>query len=228
MVNAAAGPRTSWSCAAGSLPGDLHRLWRPRDPDATTWSTATRAWATRSPGRWARRWPTRPATCTRFVGDGVLLMMSRRDRDRGAGRHQAHRVLVDNYGYGSIAALSEGPSARRASPALQLPRRCGQFADEQLPIDLAANAASSAPTVLSPRSADELRSAWRRRARTKDCRDLRRGRPKGRFGGSGAWWDVPVSEISTIPSTTEAREAYEREQLKQLAYLSSAGTKPDA
>jgi 3D-(3,5/4)-trihydroxycyclohexane-1,2-dione acylhydrolase (decyclizing) len=43
-----------------------------------------------------------------------------------------------------------------------------------------------------------------------------------RFGSSGAWWDVPVSEVSTLASTTDAREVYEREQARQRAYLSSA------
>lgn len=40
-------------CAAGSLPGDLHKMWRVRDPSVTTWSTRTPAWVTRSPAVWA-------------------------------------------------------------------------------------------------------------------------------------------------------------------------------
>ena len=43
--------------AAGGLPGELHKLWVPTAPGPTTWNTASRAWATRSPAAWASRWP---------------------------------------------------------------------------------------------------------------------------------------------------------------------------
>ena len=42
---------------------------------------------------------------------------------------------------------------------------------------------------------------------------------KGRFGGSGAWWDVPVSEVSEVDSTQQARKEYEAEVANQRLYL---------
>ena len=42
---------------------------------------------------------------------------------------------------------------------------------------------------------------------------------QGRFGGSGAWWDVPVAEVSTLESTQQAREVYERNRADQHLYL---------
>ena len=65
-INDAAGERGVVVCAAGSAPGDLHKLWRARDPPAraTTSSTATRAWATRSPAESASSSPRPSARCT--------------------------------------------------------------------------------------------------------------------------------------------------------------------
>jgi 3D-(3,5/4)-trihydroxycyclohexane-1,2-dione acylhydrolase (decyclizing) len=63
-VWAATGPRDVLVSAAGSHPGDLHKLWRPRTPRAITWNTAIPAWATRSPALWASRSPIPSARCT--------------------------------------------------------------------------------------------------------------------------------------------------------------------
>ena len=64
VVNEVSGPRDVVVCAAGSMPGDLHKLWRTRDPKGTTSSTATRAWATRSRAASGSSWPRRTGTCT--------------------------------------------------------------------------------------------------------------------------------------------------------------------
>ena len=61
IVNDAVGGHATVICAAGSLPGDLLRLWRVDDPRPITSNTASRAWATRSPPGWASAWPTRTA-----------------------------------------------------------------------------------------------------------------------------------------------------------------------
>jgi 3D-(3,5/4)-trihydroxycyclohexane-1,2-dione acylhydrolase (decyclizing) len=42
---------------------------------------------------------------------------------------------------------------------------------------------------------------------------------QGRFGGSGAWWDVPVSEVSELESTQAARQEYDEQVAGQRLYL---------
>lgn len=64
VVNNFSRPEDVVVCAAGSLPGDLHKLWRTRNPKAITSNTAIRAWVTRSPAAWASRWPTLRAKFT--------------------------------------------------------------------------------------------------------------------------------------------------------------------
>ena len=74
IVNEASGPRDVVVCAAGGLPGDLLKLWRPVDPRVTTWSTATRDGL-----RDRRRVGVKMADPSRevyvMVGDGSYLML---------------------------------------------------------------------------------------------------------------------------------------------------------
>jgi 3D-(3,5/4)-trihydroxycyclohexane-1,2-dione acylhydrolase (decyclizing) len=138
-------------------------------------------------------------------------------------------VLVDNHGFGSIAALSEGLGAQAFGTRFRYRDEAGDLAGEHLPLDFAANAASLGAAVISPRSGEELRSALAQSRENEGVTVIYvEIDPTARFGGSGAWWDVPVSEVSTVASTADARETYERERAKQLAYLSSAGTAPDS
>jgi 3D-(3,5/4)-trihydroxycyclohexane-1,2-dione acylhydrolase (decyclizing) len=164
-----------------------------------------------------------------LVGDGSWLMMSSEIVTAVQEGIKLTVVLVDNHGFGSIAALSEGVGSQAFGTRFRYRDDAGDLAGDNLPLDLAANAASLGAEVLSPRSAEELRSALAQ-ARENDRVTVIYVEidPAARFGGSGAWWDVPVSEVSTVASTTEARAAYERERANQLAYLSAAGTSPDA
>jgi 3D-(3,5/4)-trihydroxycyclohexane-1,2-dione acylhydrolase (decyclizing) len=61
-VQRAAGPDTVVMCAAGTMPGELHKLWKAGGRCPTTWNTAIPAWATRSPAPSASRWPSPTAT----------------------------------------------------------------------------------------------------------------------------------------------------------------------
>ena len=80
-------------CAAGSMPGDLHKLWRARDPDAraTTSSTATRAWATRCRARMGVKLAAPEREVFAMVGDGSYLMLPGRAGDGGRRGDQARR-----------------------------------------------------------------------------------------------------------------------------------------
>ena len=229
LVNAEARPEDVVVCAAGSLPGDLHRLWKARDPDGYNMEYGYSCMGYELAGALGAKMAAPEREVYSLVGDGSWLMMSGEIVTAVQEGIKLTVVLVDNHGFGSIAALSEGVGSQAFGTRFRYRDDAGDLAGEHLPLDLAANAASLGATVLSPRSADELRSALAEARENDEVTVIYvEIDPTARFGGSGAWWDVPVSEVSTIPSTTEAREAYEREQLKQLAYLSSAGTKPDA
>ncbi|MBK0296777.1 hypothetical protein IAE22_33195, partial [Bacillus sp. S34] len=85
------------------------------------------------------------------------------------------------------------------------------------------NAASYGAEVFSADTADTFRSALDQ-ARAHDGASVVYVRvdAQGRFGGSGAWWDVPVAEVSTLDSTRDARATYEEHKREQRLYLTQS------
>ena len=119
-------------------------------------------------------------------------------------------LLVDNYGYGSIAALSETRGSQGFACRFNYRGEDGQFSEDRIDIDLAANAASYGADVFTAATADELQKALADAAGIDNTVVIYvKVDAKGRFGGSGAWWDVPVSEVSELDSTQQARKEYE-------------------
>jgi 3D-(3,5/4)-trihydroxycyclohexane-1,2-dione acylhydrolase (decyclizing) len=220
LVNAAAGPRDVVVNAAGSMPGDLHRLWRPGDFKGYDLEYGNSCMGYEIAGALGAKMadPSRGVWC--FIGDGTFLLASQEIMTAVQERLKITVLLVDNYGYGSIAALSETRGSQGFGCRFNYRGDDGQFSDERLDIDLAANAASYGADVFTANTAEELAKALADAAATENTAVISiKVDPKGRFGGSGAWWDVPVSEVSELESTQEARRDYEEQVARQRLYL---------
>ena len=162
--------------------------------------------------------PTRDVFC--FIGDGTFLLSSQEIMTAVQEGLKLTVLLVDNYGYGSIAALSETRGSQGFACRFNYRGEDGQFSDDRIDIDLPANAASYGADVLTATTADELTQALAQAAEIDNTVVIYvKVDAKGRFGGSGAWWDVPVSEVSEVDSTQQARKEYEAEVANQRLYL---------
>jgi 3D-(3,5/4)-trihydroxycyclohexane-1,2-dione acylhydrolase (decyclizing) len=129
-------------------------------------------------------------------------------------------LLVDNSGYGSIAALSETRGSQGFACRFDHRGADGQLSGERVVIDLPANAASLGADVLTASTAVELQQALEKAAGVANTVVIYvKVDEQGRFGGSGAWWDVPVAEVSTEASTLAAREEYDRARAEQGLHL---------
>jgi 3D-(3,5/4)-trihydroxycyclohexane-1,2-dione acylhydrolase (decyclizing) len=221
LVNAAAGPRDVVVNAAGSMPGDLHRLWRPGSVKGYDLEYGNSCMGYEIPGAIGAKMadPTRQVFA--LIGDGTYLMFSQEIMTAVQERLKITVVLVDNYGYGSIAALSETRGSQGFACRFNYRDEDGQFSDDdRVGIDLAANAGSYGADVFTASTADELQDALRQAAATDNTAVVYvKVDAKGRFGGSGAWWDVPVPAVSTLDSTLQARKEYETEASQQRLYL---------
>jgi 3D-(3,5/4)-trihydroxycyclohexane-1,2-dione acylhydrolase (decyclizing) len=130
-------------------------------------------------------------------------------------------VLVQNHGFASIGALSEGLGSQRFGTAYRYrDPDSGRLDGGQLPVDLAANAQSLGATVLRARTVEELKAAL---GEAKTHRDGPvvvhiETDPLAPAPGSQAWWDVPVAEVSALDSTTQARAAYDENKPRQRPY----------
>jgi 3D-(3,5/4)-trihydroxycyclohexane-1,2-dione acylhydrolase (decyclizing) len=220
IVNAAAGDNHVVVNAAGSMPGDLHRLWRPSDPKAYDLEYGNSCMGYEVGGAVGAKMadPSRDVYC--FIGDGTFLLSSQEIMTAVQEGLKITVLLVDNYGYGSIAALSETRGSQGFACRFNYRGEDGQFSDDRIEIDLAANAASYGADVLIATTAEELQKALAEAASIDNTVVIYvKVDAKGRFGGSGAWWDVPVSEVSDLDSTRQARTEYEAEVANQGLYL---------
>ncbi|MER6159178.1 3D-(3,5/4)-trihydroxycyclohexane-1,2-dione acylhydrolase (decyclizing) [Streptomyces sp. NPDC001868] len=201
--------------AAGSLPGDLHKLWRARSRDQYHLEYGYSCMGYEIPAAIGVRMaaPGRPVWA--LVGDGTYLMMPTEIVTAVQENIPIKVLLVQNHGYASIGGLSETVGGERFGTAYRHRNPDdGTFTGTPLPVDLAANAASLGMRVLRARSVRDLRAALAdaRAADTPTCvyvetqtADTVSGPPPAQ-----AWWDVPVAETATRASAVKAREEYDR------------------
>src|SRR5262245_377108 len=221
VVNGVARPRDVVVCAAGSMPGDLHKLWRTTDPKSYHVEYGYSCMGYEIAGGLGVKLAAPDREVFVLVGDGSYLMMAQELATAVQEGVKIIVVLVENGGFSSIGALSEsvgngrfGTQYRARNP------RTGQPRGEPLMIDLAANAASLGADVLRASDADELRSALHKAVESGRTTVVHiRTDPLVPAPSSQAWWDVPVAEVSALESTRTARRKYEEAKRQQHPYL---------
>jgi 3D-(3,5/4)-trihydroxycyclohexane-1,2-dione acylhydrolase (decyclizing) len=227
-VNAAAEERDVVVCAAGSMPGDLHKLWRATDPDGKGYHVeyGYSCMGYEIPGAMGVKLAAPDRTVFVLVGDGSYLMLPGELATAVAERIELVVVLVQNHGYASIGALSRSVGGAgfgthyRVAGDGALPVDDGR-AYAAVPVDLAANAESLGARVLRAGSVDELRDAL------VEAR-AHRGGPvvvhveTDRYAGVPSyesWWDVPVAAVGGDAAVRAARAEYEAARERQRAYV---------
>jgi 3D-(3,5/4)-trihydroxycyclohexane-1,2-dione acylhydrolase (decyclizing) len=229
-INDAAGETGVVVCAAGSGPGDLHKLWRARDPKGYHVEYGYSCMGYEIPGAIGVKLAAPERDVFSMVGDGSYLMLPGELVTAVAENVHIVVVLVDNRGYASIGALSRSLGSAGFGTHYRL-REQHQLVDapdggpaqpaDPLPVDLAANAESLGARVVRTRTVDELREAL----------DGAKASPGGpvvvyietdRYAGVPSyegWWDVPVAELSDDPAVQEARRQYEQARDAQRQYV---------
>jgi 3D-(3,5/4)-trihydroxycyclohexane-1,2-dione acylhydrolase (decyclizing) len=214
-VNDAAGPRDVVVCAAGAMPGDLHKLWRTRDPKGYHVEYGYSCMGYEIPGGLGVKLAAPEREVYVLVGDASYLMLPSELATAVELGVKLTVVLVDNRGYKSIGGLSRSLGLDGFGTLFRY-RHDGRAAvdsddsTDNLPVDLAANAASLGATVVRARTIPELREAL----------EDARGEPGpvviavevDRYESVPdyeSWWDVPAAEVSSVDAVRAAREAYE-------------------
>ncbi|MEV5751480.1 3D-(3,5/4)-trihydroxycyclohexane-1,2-dione acylhydrolase (decyclizing) [Actinoallomurus sp. NPDC052308] len=220
-VNEIARPRDVVVNAAGSMPGDLHRLWRARDPRQYHVEYGYSCMGYEIAGGLGIKMADPDREVFVLVGDGSYLMMAQEIVTAVAERIKLTIVLVQNHGFASIGALSESLGSQRFGTSYRYRNpETGLFDGELLPVDLAANAASLGADVLRATTVAEFRSALER-ARDAEVTTVVHVEtdPLAPAPSSDAWWDVPVAEVSALDSTRKARAEYEAAKAAQRPHL---------
>jgi 3D-(3,5/4)-trihydroxycyclohexane-1,2-dione acylhydrolase (decyclizing) len=220
VVNRVSAPRDVVVCAAGSMPGDLHKLWRTRDPKGYHVDYGYSTMGYEIAGGLGVKMAAPDREVFVLVGDGSYLMMAQELVTAVAEGIKLTVVLVQNHGYASIGSLSESVGSQRFGTKYRY-----RGTDEILPVDLAANAASLGARALYSSTIEEFESALREAVASEVTTVVQvETDPLVPDPSSEAWWDVPVAEVAALESTRVARAAYERDKTTQKTYLKTPET----
>jgi len=204
-------------CAAGSMPGDLHKLWRTRDPKGYHVEYGYSCMGYEIAGGLGVKMAAPEREVYVMVGDGSYLMLSSEIVTSIQEGLKLTIVLVDNHGFSSIGGLSRSLGTDGFGTLYRYRQNGSLGVDSDgspapvLPIDLAANAESLGAKVIRCGTIDELRSGLEA-AKGEDSTvvlaievDRYEGVPDYE-----SWWDVPVAEVSEVEAVMAARQAYSR------------------
>src|SRR5438067_95607 len=225
-VNDAAGPRDVVVCAAGSMPGDLHKLWRSRDPKQYHVEYGYSCMGYEIAGALGVKMAALDREVFSLVGDGSYLMLNSEIVTALQEGIKLIIVLVDNHGFNSIGGLSRSLGTDGFGTQYRFRKNGSIGLDSEkapaavLPIDLAANAASLGAVAVRVKTIEELRSALNDAKRTDRisviCIEVDRYEAVPTYE---SWWDVPVSEVASVDAVKAARESYEASKKKERQYL---------
>jgi 3D-(3,5/4)-trihydroxycyclohexane-1,2-dione acylhydrolase (decyclizing) len=224
-VNAASRPQDVVVCAAGAMPGDLHKLWRTRDPKGYHVEYGYSCMGYEIAGGLGVKLAAPEREVYVLVGDGSYLMLSSELVTAVAERQKLTIVLVDNRGYKSIGNLSRtlgldgfGTLYRyRGNGALGVD---SEESSDYLPVDLAANAESLGAKVIRTSSIEELRAGLE--AAKAEQGPVVIAVEVDRYEdvpGYESWWDVAVAEVSELASVRAARERYEAARADERSHV---------
>jgi 3D-(3,5/4)-trihydroxycyclohexane-1,2-dione acylhydrolase (decyclizing) len=224
LANTLSDPRDVVVCAAGSMPGDLHKLWRTRDRKGYHVEYGYSCMGYEIAGGIGAKMAEPDRDVFVMVGDGSYLMMATELVTAVQEGVKVIVVLVQNHGFASIGSLSEQLGSQRFGTAYRYRDEQGRLAGGKLPVDLAANAASLGVDVIRVGSAAEFTDAVKvaKASETSTVIHVETD-PLISAPDSESWWDVPVSETSTLQSTQEAYETYAKWKQIQRPYLRPSG-----
>jgi 3D-(3,5/4)-trihydroxycyclohexane-1,2-dione acylhydrolase (decyclizing) len=212
-------------CAAGSMPGDLHKLWRTRDPKGYHVEYGYSCMGYEIAGGLGVKLAAPEREVYVLVGDGSYLMMPSEIVTAVQEDAKLVIVLVDNRGFASIGALSRSLGTDGFG-TLYRHRRDGSLGTDSadshayLPVDLAANAESLGARVIRAVTVDELRDALR--VARDETRTTVIAVATDRYEGVpsyDSWWDVPVAETAESAGVRAARRDYEAARAARRDYL---------
>jgi 3D-(3,5/4)-trihydroxycyclohexane-1,2-dione acylhydrolase (decyclizing) len=217
----ASGPRDVLLSAAGSHPGDLHKLWRTRTPNGYHMEYGYSCMSYEIPGAIGAKLadPTREVYV--FLGDGTYLMMPTEIVTSVQEGVKIIIVLVDNHGFASIGGLSRSLGQGGFGTSYHFrSQESGQLDGATLTVDYVANARSLGAHAFKAGTLAELKAALEK-AKTLDRTTVIVVETDPAVGVPGyeSWWDVAVAEVSESESVREARARYEAARKNERYHL---------
>lgn len=219
-VNEAADPRDVVLCAAGSLPGDLHKLWRTRDPKGYHLEYGYSCMGYEIAGGLGVKMADPEREVYVMVGDGSYLMMNSEIVTSIQEGYKLTIVLINNHGFSSIGGLSQAVGSDGFGTYYRhRNRETGQLDGGKLPVDFAASARSLGAVVLEAEDLPALKNALKEaKKQERTTVILIETDREQRVEGYESWWDVPIAEVSQNPNVEAAYGEYQAAKRKERYY----------
>ena len=219
VINAEMGDRDVMVCAAGSLPGDLHKMWRCTDPKNYHVEYGYSCMGYEIAGGLGVRMAAPDRDVIVLVGDGSYLMMAQEIVTAVQESLKLTVVIIDNHGFASIGGLSEAVGSQQLGTHYRLRTDTGLDGDH-LPVDFAANAESLGAKVFRTKTLDDLRAAlrWAKDSPLTTVIVIETDR-NTRVPGYESWWDVPVAEVSEDEHVRAIRTDWQRHRDTERDFL---------
>ena len=206
-------------CAAGSLPGDLHKLWRTRQPGSYHMEYGFSCMGYEIAGGLGAKMAEPSREVYILVGDGSYLMMAQEIVTSLQEGFKLNIVLLDNHGFSSIGGLSRACGNEGIGTNYRY-RRGEKYDGEILPVDFAANAESLGAWAVRAHTVEELKAAFvsaQKQPRTTVV--VVETSYDDRVPGYESWWDVAIAEVSECDSVKAARQKYEEARKKERQFF---------
>ena len=219
VVNRLSRPQDVVVCAAGSMPGDLHKLWRARDPKGYHLEYGYSTMGYEVAGGLGIKMADPDREVYVMVGDGSYLMMAQEIATSVQEGCKLNIVVVDNHGFSSIGGLSEACGSAGYGTEFRY-RQNGDLSGDVLPVDFVANAASLGAHAVRATTHDELVDAVGAMPSHEGTNvvvvetDI-----NSRVPGYESWWDVPIAEVSEVEAVQAARKEYEEGKKKERYFV---------
>jgi 3D-(3,5/4)-trihydroxycyclohexane-1,2-dione acylhydrolase (decyclizing) len=219
VVNRVSGPKDVLVCAAGSLPGDLHKLWRTRDPKGYHMEYGYSCMGYEIAGGLGVKLAAPDREVYVMVGDGSYLMMAQEIVTAIQEGIKLNIVLLDNHGFSSIGGLSRACGNQGMGTEYRR-RSNGSLTGDVVKVDFASNAASLGAHVVSVQTREQLEVAlleFRKQVGVSVAvieTDYTKGVP-----GYESWWDVPIAEVSEVDNVKAAFKKYSEERKKERFFF---------
>jgi len=214
LLNSMLGPKDVIVGAAGSLPGDLHKLWRTRDPKGYHLEYGYSCMGYEIAGALGVKMADPSRGVYVLVGDGSYLMMAQEIVTAVQEHLKINIIVLDNHGFSSIGGLSRacgsggfGTEYRYRDDGLQ---------GQTILVDFVANATSLGAHAVRATTRDQLAVALQNmRSHDGPSVVVVETEYHDRLPGYESWWDVPIAEVSNSESVQSARRNYEEARQRE-------------
>lgn len=218
VVNEICGDSGTMVCAAGSLPGDLHKMWRTRHPKGYHMEYGYSCMGYEISGGLGVKMANPMRDVFVMVGDGSYLMMAQEIVTALQEGYKLNIVVLDNHGFSSIGGLTRACGNRGLGTEYRY-RRNGNLEGDIIPVDFVMNARSLGAEAVRAHTRDELKDALQAAKKSpKTSVVVIETDYSQRVPGYESWWDVPIAEVSSAQSVQAARAKYVEARNKERVF----------